>query len=360
MNVSPHAVAGGVAASAVLLLAGPAFAHVGVAAAARPPRAATATVNFKVPNERDDASTVKLEVTFPTDHPLASVMPQPVPGWDVKVTKRKLDKPLDNHGKKITEAAEGHLERRRASARHLPAVPGLPRPAARGRRPARLQGHPDVRQQGGRALDRAAAGGRRRAREPRARARLTAADEGGHGSPRPEPAPATAATAGRTTARREPPPTQRHHRARAGHGRHRHRHRGRRLRRARRPPPRHRLSRPAPGRTGASRPPPDAQAPSHWDTPMRTEDRAHRRASPPRRALTLTACGGGGDDGDEARRRVSAQPTRPRATVLDQPFAKPDLILTDTEGKKYDLLDETKGSRRSSTSATPTAPTSAR
>ena len=31
-------------------------------------------------------------------------MPQPVPGWDVKVTKSTLDKPVEVHGEKITEA----------------------------------------------------------------------------------------------------------------------------------------------------------------------------------------------------------------------------------------------------------------
>lgn len=91
------------AAGAVLLVAGPASAHVSV----DPEEAAKggySVVNFKVPNEQDKASTVKLEVTFPTDHPLASVMPQPVPGWDVKVEKKKLDKPIEMHGEKITEA----------------------------------------------------------------------------------------------------------------------------------------------------------------------------------------------------------------------------------------------------------------
>jgi uncharacterized protein YcnI len=90
------------AAGTVLLVAGPASAHVGV----EPEEAAKgdySTVNFKVPNEKDDSSTVKLEVTFPTDHPLASVMPQPVPGWDIKVDKKKLDKPIEVHGEKITE-----------------------------------------------------------------------------------------------------------------------------------------------------------------------------------------------------------------------------------------------------------------
>ncbi|NGO67553.1 YcnI family protein [Streptomyces boncukensis] len=97
------AVVGTLAAGSVLLLAVPASAHVTVDPD-EAPKGGYATVNFKVPNEQDDASTVKLEVTFPTDHPLASVMPQPVPGWDIKVTKSKLDKPITMHGQKITEA----------------------------------------------------------------------------------------------------------------------------------------------------------------------------------------------------------------------------------------------------------------
>lgn len=87
----------------VLLAAGPAFAHVSVQPG-QAEKGGYSTINFKVPNERDDSSTVKLEVTLPTDHPLASVMPQPVPGWDVKVTKSKLAKPMEMHGEKINEA----------------------------------------------------------------------------------------------------------------------------------------------------------------------------------------------------------------------------------------------------------------
>ncbi|MET7795493.1 YcnI family protein [Streptomyces decoyicus] len=95
---------GAAAAGSVLLLAGPAFAHVSVQPAGPAAKGGYATVNFKVPNEKDDASTVKLEVTLPTDHPLASVMPQPVPGWKISVTKTKLAKPIEMEGEKITEA----------------------------------------------------------------------------------------------------------------------------------------------------------------------------------------------------------------------------------------------------------------
>ncbi|MFD5326120.1 YcnI family protein [Streptomyces sp. NPDC127092] len=102
--LSRAALAGGVAAGSVLLLSGTAFAHVSVQPQGEAAKGGYATVNVKVPNERDNASTVKVEVNFPTDHPLASVMPQPVPGWKAEVTKAKLAKPLELHGKKINEA----------------------------------------------------------------------------------------------------------------------------------------------------------------------------------------------------------------------------------------------------------------
>ncbi|MER5941265.1 YcnI family protein [Streptomyces sp. NPDC001928] len=104
MKASRFAAAGVLAGSAVLALSVPAFAHVSVQPEGTAAKGGYAVVDFKVPNERDDASTTKLEVSFPTDHPLASVMPEAVPGWKAEVTKSTLDKPLEMHGKKITEA----------------------------------------------------------------------------------------------------------------------------------------------------------------------------------------------------------------------------------------------------------------
>lgn len=105
MKASRIAAVGTVAASAVLVLsAAPAFAHVSVSPDGAAAKGGYAVVNFKVPNERDDASTTKLEVNLPADHPLASVMPQPVQGWKVEVTKSKLAKPVTLHGEKIDEA----------------------------------------------------------------------------------------------------------------------------------------------------------------------------------------------------------------------------------------------------------------
>ncbi|MGD9486245.1 YcnI family protein [Streptomyces sp. TRM70308] len=89
-------------AAAVFTAAAPALAHVTVDPSTVP-GGGYATINFKVPNERDTAATVKLEVTLPTDHPLASAQPEPVPGWDVAVERGTLEEPIELHGKQIDE-----------------------------------------------------------------------------------------------------------------------------------------------------------------------------------------------------------------------------------------------------------------
>jgi len=77
-----------------------ATAHVGVISRTDKPKQTSAElISFFVPNERDNASTTKLEVAFPTDQPLATVSPQTHPGWSVKLDKTKLDQPLETgHG----------------------------------------------------------------------------------------------------------------------------------------------------------------------------------------------------------------------------------------------------------------------
>ncbi|MGV9253534.1 YcnI family copper-binding membrane protein [Streptomyces sp. NPDC003697] len=104
MKASRLAAAGAVAGSAVLALSTPAFAHVSVQPETTPAKGGYTVVDFKVPNERDNASTTKVEVNFPADHPLASVMPEAIDGWKIEVTKSKLAKPLEMHGEKISEA----------------------------------------------------------------------------------------------------------------------------------------------------------------------------------------------------------------------------------------------------------------
>ncbi|BAJ29892.1 MULTISPECIES: YcnI family protein [Kitasatospora] len=92
-----------VAAGALLVSAVPAFAHVTVQPGSVQ-QGGYSAVAFRVPNESDTASTVKVEVNLPMDHPMASVRTQPIPGWTAVLEKSKLDKPLDSHGQQITEA----------------------------------------------------------------------------------------------------------------------------------------------------------------------------------------------------------------------------------------------------------------
>lgn len=96
----------GVLAAATALtfaLAAPALAHVTINPGTAE-QGGFSKVAFRVPNERDDASTSKIEVTFPTDHPLAFVSVKPIPGWDVKVTEGKLPKPVKTEYGELTEA----------------------------------------------------------------------------------------------------------------------------------------------------------------------------------------------------------------------------------------------------------------
>ncbi|MGW4321058.1 SCO family protein [Streptomyces sp. NPDC004684] len=57
--------------------------------------------------------------------------------------------------------------------------------------------------------------------------------------------------------------------------------------------------------------------------------------------MALSACDSSG--GDKPATVVAEQSSQQAATVLDQPFEKPDLVLTDTHGEKYDLRKETAG-----------------
>jgi uncharacterized protein YcnI len=62
-------------------------------------------VVFRVPDESDTATTVRLRIQLPTDTPLASVSYQPVAGWTATLTRTQLDPPVTGEdGDEITEA----------------------------------------------------------------------------------------------------------------------------------------------------------------------------------------------------------------------------------------------------------------
>jgi uncharacterized protein YcnI len=83
-------------------LAAPAAAQAHVTLQPKTAQAGSFTVlDVRVPNERDKASTVKVDVQFPAG--FASVSYQPVPGWKVKVIKKKLATPVQTDDGPITE-----------------------------------------------------------------------------------------------------------------------------------------------------------------------------------------------------------------------------------------------------------------
>ena len=61
-------------------------------------------VAFRVPDEKDTANTVKLEVTLPEDTPIASVAVKPLPGWTVTPVTTKLKTPIKSDDGDVTEA----------------------------------------------------------------------------------------------------------------------------------------------------------------------------------------------------------------------------------------------------------------
>jgi uncharacterized protein YcnI len=93
------------AAAAILVLGAPlaADAHVKIS----PNTAASGDdiqVTFRVPNEMENAGTVKVEIDLPTATPFADAAYEPVAGWSGQVIEAKLAKPILNDGVKVTEA----------------------------------------------------------------------------------------------------------------------------------------------------------------------------------------------------------------------------------------------------------------
>jgi uncharacterized protein YcnI len=57
--------------------------------------------NVRVPNERDDASTVKVDLQLPPGFVFVSYAPRP--GWTVKLTRERLAKPIETDDGRIDE-----------------------------------------------------------------------------------------------------------------------------------------------------------------------------------------------------------------------------------------------------------------
>jgi uncharacterized protein YcnI len=92
------------AAVAVLTAAGAASAHVTVHPQSYARGATDGTLTFRVPDEEDSASTTKVQIFLPTDHPLLGVLVTPRDGWTAKVTDTRLKTPVTTDDGTITDA----------------------------------------------------------------------------------------------------------------------------------------------------------------------------------------------------------------------------------------------------------------
>jgi uncharacterized protein YcnI len=93
------------AAVAILVLGAPlaADAHVKISPNTAAP-GDDIQVTFRVPNEMENANTVKVEINLPTKTPFAGAEYEPVAGWKAHIVEAKLPKPIVNDGVQVTEA----------------------------------------------------------------------------------------------------------------------------------------------------------------------------------------------------------------------------------------------------------------
>ncbi len=96
------AIAIGALLAGTALLAAPALAHVTVNPN-EAPKGGFAKLSFRVPNERDDAGTTKLEIVFPDDNPIPSVSVRPHQGWTYDIEMAEPATPVEAHGEPVGE-----------------------------------------------------------------------------------------------------------------------------------------------------------------------------------------------------------------------------------------------------------------
>ncbi|MGV4988680.1 YcnI family copper-binding membrane protein [Streptomyces sp. NRAIS4] len=91
-------------AAGLLAAAGVASAHVTVHPDSYAKGATDGVLTFRVPNEEDNASTTKVQVFLPTDHPVLGMLVHPQDGWTAQVTNTKLKTPVKTDDGTITDA----------------------------------------------------------------------------------------------------------------------------------------------------------------------------------------------------------------------------------------------------------------
>ena len=95
----------GVTAFVVVVLASPAWAHVTVSPPSAP-RGSDAVLAFTVPNEQDTATTTKVLVQFPQDHPIADALVEPIAGWTASVAMLHVSTPIQTDSGSVNDAVK--------------------------------------------------------------------------------------------------------------------------------------------------------------------------------------------------------------------------------------------------------------
>jgi uncharacterized protein YcnI len=78
---------------ALVAVAAPAWAHVKVEPETAV-KGSDAVLAFVVPNEKDPQTTTKVVVQFPTDHPIAEALVEPIAGWTAESTTFTVKTPI--------------------------------------------------------------------------------------------------------------------------------------------------------------------------------------------------------------------------------------------------------------------------
>ncbi|GLZ01127.1 YcnI family protein [Actinoplanes sp. NBRC 103695] len=96
------AVMAGVVLATAVIPAGAASAHVSVSPT-EAGQGGFAVLTFRVPNERSDAKTTKVQLFFPTDNPIIGTTVRQTVGWTAQVARGALPKPVTVNGKTLTQ-----------------------------------------------------------------------------------------------------------------------------------------------------------------------------------------------------------------------------------------------------------------
>jgi uncharacterized protein YcnI len=85
-----------------VVMAAPAGAHVEIEPSSAP-AGTDAVLSFSVPNEVESATTTKIVVTFPAEHPIAEASVEPVAGWTAKVDTTSSSTPIKTDAGTVNE-----------------------------------------------------------------------------------------------------------------------------------------------------------------------------------------------------------------------------------------------------------------